>query len=330
MVLGVFGTERRGVVASAVNVDVDNGVWRAESRPSGLCGEPVPARLGYLCGYKGSIWSGKAAGGFEWKLKSSRALSVSLCFYKDEKNGRRRMRGDRGSTAEEVVPWWEKEVAAVAGYDEDGWKCRKQHAQPLYGVCPACLRDRLLRLCPDCANVRPCGCFPSYSSSSSSSSSLSSADLARSGGVGGGGEERGGVGIGVVGPVSRLMEREPAFRRSRSVGLQLLRTRSVASTASEVGNVAQPSPPSGGSKGWATFWPFSWALGGRASAETAREKLYRSTSVALGRSPDASGGRKVGRGKGSRRWHFPSPMKVFRRHKSTTRAVQERSPLWRG
>ncbi|CAL9077584.1 unnamed protein product [Musa acuminata var. zebrina] len=245
------------------------------------------------------------------------------------------MRGDRGSTAEEAVPWWEKEVAAAAaaaaaaGDDEEGWKCRKQHVQPLYGVCPSCLRDRLLRLCPDCANVRPCGCFPSYSSSSSSSS-LSSADLARSGGVGGGGEERGGVGIGVVGPVSRLMDSEPAFRRSRSVGFQLLRTRSVASAASEVGNVAQPSPPSGGGKGWATFWPFSWALGRRASAETAGAKLYRSRSVAAGRSPDASGGRKVGRGKGSRRWHFPSPMKVFRRQKSTMRVVQERSPLWRG
>ncbi|XP_073103017.1 uncharacterized protein [Elaeis guineensis] len=54
------------------------------------------------------------------------------------------------------------------------------------GVCPSCLRHRLLLLCPECAQVRPCPCStpPSLSSSSSpagtSSPSSSSSDIAAS------------------------------------------------------------------------------------------------------------------------------------------------------
>nr|CAB3483190.1 unnamed protein product [Digitaria exilis] len=36
------------------------------------------------------------------------------------------------------------------------------------GVCPYCLRDRLLRLCPNCVHVRPCSCAASCTSPSSS------------------------------------------------------------------------------------------------------------------------------------------------------------------
>ncbi|THU44798.1 hypothetical protein C4D60_Mb02t11160 [Musa balbisiana] len=202
------------------------------------------------------------------------------------------------------------------GENETGWKCWKHPSQPRDGVCPACLRDRLLRLCPDCANVRPCRCFPS-SISSSSFSSLSSTEPARSSGRGGDG-----AGVGAVGPVSQLIESKPALRRSRSVAFQFLRSRSVASSVSDVA----PLPRPGGGKRSALLRAFSRVP---AREEPADGKLCRSRSVAAGRSQDAGSGEDGGRGKGWR-WHFPNPIKAFRHRKSTTKVVQERSPLWRG
>ncbi|URD85766.1 hypothetical protein MUK42_27477 [Musa troglodytarum] len=226
------------------------------------------------------------------------------------------MGGYRRSTAAEVVLWWGQNEEAAMGEDEIGWKCWKHPSQPRYGVCPACLRDRLLRLCPGCANVRPCRCFPSSSSSSSSFSSISSTELARSSGQGGDG-----AGIGAVGPVSRLIESEPAFRRSRSVGFQFISSRSAASSVRDVA----PLPRPGGGKRSALLRAFLRVPG---REEPADGKLCRSRSVV--RSQDAGGGEDDGgRGKG-RRWHFPSPIKAFLHRKSTTKVVQERSPLWRG
>ncbi|URE05743.1 hypothetical protein MUK42_03121 [Musa troglodytarum] len=174
-----------------------------------------------------------------------------------------------------------------------GWRCRKHTftSQPRYGVCSGCLRDRLLRLCPHCANERPCGCFlPSSSSSSTPSSSRGS--------VGGSG------GIGAEGVVSRLIEREPAFRRSRSVGFQL--TRETRPVACYVDGGGAPPRPKGGRR-WASFWPFS-----RATAAAA--ELSRSRSV--GAAGLAGSGGEEERGKGWR-WRFPSPMNPFRHRRST-------------
>ncbi|XP_025826230.1 uncharacterized protein LOC112901516 isoform X1 [Panicum hallii] len=53
----------------------------------------------------------------------------------------------------------------------DEWRCRRHPPLPGGGVCPHCLRDRLLRLCPECARARPCACSSSGASSPSSSSS---------------------------------------------------------------------------------------------------------------------------------------------------------------
>ncbi|KAM0934139.1 putative protein OCTOPUS [Dioscorea sansibarensis] len=120
--------------------------------------------------------------------------------------------------------------------EEEIWRCRKHPAMTAYGVCPFCLRDRLRLLCPDCAQARPCACAaPSISSSSSSSfSSFSSVDLVRSSSV---------SGVGVVGRVSNLIESEPAFRRSRSVAVPLVRRRAVGGDP--------------GRRGWvAALWPF--------------------------------------------------------------------------
>ncbi|CAN6240697.1 unnamed protein product [Urochloa humidicola] len=76
----------------------------------------------------------------------------------------------------------------------DERRCRRHPAVPGGGVCPHCLRDRLLLLCPECACARPCACSCASSPSSSSSS-----------------------GAGAVGRVHSLIERERRVARSRSV-----------------------------------------------------------------------------------------------------------------
>ncbi|XP_065003179.1 uncharacterized protein LOC135635778 [Musa acuminata AAA Group] len=229
------------------------------------------------------------------------------------------MGADQRSTTESAVPWWRNEEEEKVVEDEAGWKCWKHPLQPHYGVCPACLRDRLLRLCPDCASVRPCGCFPSPSSSASSSSP-SSAELAGPGGVGRG------TGVGAVGPMSRLIDSEPSFRRSQSVGFPLHRSTSVS--APPVDDVAAAPRSRGSGKGWAPFLLFSKAA---RKKDSAGSELYRSRSVAAGRAQAAGcGDEEEGKGKGGRRWYFPSPMKVLRHWKSATKVVQVRSPLWRG
>ncbi|KAG8082916.1 hypothetical protein GUJ93_ZPchr0014g46613 [Zizania palustris] len=78
--------------------------------------------------------------------------------------------------------------------DGDERRCRKHPALSCGGVCPYCLRYRLLRLCPECARTHPCPCASSYSSSSSSSASGSA-----------------------VARVYSLIERERRMDRSRSV-----------------------------------------------------------------------------------------------------------------
>ncbi|WOL06308.1 hypothetical protein Cni_G15040 [Canna indica] len=223
----------------------------------------------------------------------------------------------------EMLLWWRKEVEpqqeeedekSAVVEEEFGWKCWKHPRQPPYGVCADCLRDRLLRLCPNCAKDRPCRCFPSPSSSISSSSA-SSAELAGS---------RGGVddaGVGAVGLMSRLIESEISFCRSRSVGYELIRSRSAAAAAA--GEASVPPRPRGSGRGWGLFWPFSRA--GSGMKESPKAGLFRSRTVAAGRSSVAggSGEEEETKRKGARRWHFPSPMKVF---PSSMKVFRQRKP----
>ncbi|CAD6341052.1 unnamed protein product [Miscanthus lutarioriparius] len=102
----------------------------------------------------------------------------------------------------------------------DEWRCRRHPPLPGGGVCPHCLRDRLLRLCPDCACPRPCACSPSCASSPSSSSSGASA----------------------LGRVHSLIEREHRVARSRSVAAH-----------GAVGVGGDQRRPKSGVWGWVSF-----------------------------------------------------------------------------
>ncbi|KAG8059801.1 hypothetical protein GUJ93_ZPchr0002g26394 [Zizania palustris] len=112
--------------------------------------------------------------------------------------------------------------------DGDEWWCRKHPvARSGGGVCPHCLRDRLLRLCPNCAHVRPCPC----TCASPSSSSSASGDA--------------------VDRVHTLIEREHRIARSRSVA-----------ASSSVADASSATAASGGVGGrrkarvwrWPPFW----------------------------------------------------------------------------
>ncbi|KAF6136073.1 hypothetical protein GIB67_000477 [Kingdonia uniflora] len=181
--------------------------------------------------------------------------------------------------------------------EEEIWKCRKHSSKrkPI-GVCHVCLRDRLIRLCPDCATERPCSCSPTASSSNSLSSSLNSAES-----------------VGETDRMSNLIDKEPKFQRSRSTAFPFLRSR-----FSEKDRERLPPPPHTRSSFWSVF-----KSGKKLQLEetiSEESKMMRSKSVGV-----FSDSTRLK----SRSWYFPSPIKVFR-HSRTPKVVQERSPLCRG
>ncbi|KAI3453399.1 hypothetical protein Pfo_010062 [Paulownia fortunei] len=207
--------------------------------------------------------------------------------------------------------------------EEEVWKCPKHPSKRRRnGICPTCLRDRLVSLCPDCAKVRPCACVVSTGSSSSSSSSS-------------------------FGRVTNLIDGEPSFRRSRSVAIPFLRSRNGEQTPNN-GRVKTPSFLSvlkrsktkrseqtkenneevvvNGSTNDENFDSHD-------RIEDFARMVTRSRSVSAGTTAMASGFRRAtvnpspAKGKF---WHFPSPMKVFRSSKTPKVVVQDRSPLHRG
>ncbi|OWM64150.1 uncharacterized protein LOC116193189 [Punica granatum] len=241
--------------------------------------------------------------------------------------------------------------------EEEVWKCPKHTSKRRRsGICPTCLKERLNSLCPDCANLRPCGCCASTTTSSSSSSSSSFSRFFSGGGDNGS--------AGSVGRVSNLIESEPSFRRSRSVAVSLFRSRSRYANdlgAGHQGNGERGSPGSRGSR-TASFWGMfrrdkSRRSGGgfeetvscngeeirrtedkggadvaaaSKAAEDQSRMMRKSRSVAVTSNYGGGDLRSAGGGKG-RGWYFPSPIKAFRQSKVSKAAVaQERSPLYRG
>lgn len=188
------------------------------------------------------------------------------------------MKLERRSTVDDA-PRWDDEQG------EEGARCRKHvsssSSQPPYSVCAFCLRDRLMRLCPDCANVRPCPCLPSPSASSTSSSFSSAA---------GSGRGTNGSSAGGCDKISNLIASEPAFPRSKSAGFALMRSGSIGIELERSRSVATGVSSKKRRWRWAAIWPF------KASNEKGEEK-----------------------GKESKWWYFPSPIRVFTHRKSVSR-----------
>ncbi|XP_047077766.1 uncharacterized protein LOC124688093 [Lolium rigidum] len=190
-------------------------------------------------------------------------------------------------------------MAAVGG---DEWRCRRHPAaRSGGGVCPYCLRDRLLRLCPTCARVRPCPCASapvSACAASPSSSSSASGDA--------------------VGRVHSLIEREHRIARSRSV---------AASSSAAMGSVATGGVGGGRRKarvwGWTPFWRASAAKEAELDDEEDRLGLARSSSVSATAVEAKAVAAKAAAAKARWGWHFPSPMKAFR-HRRSSASLPER------
>lgn len=223
--------------------------------------------------------------------------------------------------------------------EDDVWKCPEHPSRRRnIGVCPACLREKLSALCPECANVRPCNrCSTVSESSTSSSSSLSfisnipgDATFSCSAGAGG---------IGSVGRVSSLIESEQSYRRSRSVALPFLNS----ARFSNAGEFADPRESSASiEKSKSSLWLFFWPQKPKRekipadaeedeAADLKIRTIRRSKSVAAPTAFSCAGGvLEEARSVKSKGWYFPSPMKVFRHTKTSAKIGQERSPLHRG
>ncbi|KAJ9555055.1 hypothetical protein OSB04_009669 [Centaurea solstitialis] len=210
------------------------------------------------------------------------------------------------------------------------WKCTKHPSKRRRtGICPRCLRDRLVTLCPNCANSRPCDCCPpppvDSSTSSTSSSSFSLFSFSR------GGSRRDFAGE------PAQTEIDPALRRSRSLAIPFLRSRSRYVGGGGIdGESNKPLPKVSRSKihFWSVFTLHKskkcdvHADGGidgesnksddMAVASTEDySRMMRSRSVAVG-AVDGRFGTAASKRKG---WYFPSPIKAFRQTKTTTKAV---------
>ncbi|KAK9072866.1 hypothetical protein SSX86_009301 [Deinandra increscens subsp. villosa] len=219
--------------------------------------------------------------------------------------------------------------------EEQAWKCRKHPSKRRRtGICPKCLHERLVTLCPNCATALPCACCPppadSSSSSISSSSSSSTAFSLFSFSRGGSRHDFGTA-------KSNDLDVDPALRKSRSVAISFLRSRSRyvgngngngnGNGVCEIevaanGNKLLP-PKVSRSKG--NFWSIFTvnrskkrdvhAEGAEDVDESPNPAMMRSRSVAVG------AGNGIGPASSKQKgWYFPSPINAFR-HSKTPRSV---------
>ncbi|KAL8141771.1 hypothetical protein V2J09_014803 [Rumex salicifolius] len=223
---------------------------------------------------------------------------------------------------------------ALYADEDDVWKCPEHPSRRRnVGVCPACLREKLSALCPECASLLPCNCCSASSCSSSSSMSFISipgdANFSESAGAGS---------VGSIGRVSSLIDSEQSYRRSRSVALPFLKSARFPST----GEFVDPRESSASTeKSKPSIWLFFWPQKSKRekiaadveeddAADLKIRTIRRSKSVAAPISFSCAGGvQDEARSVKSKGWYFPSPMKVFRHSRASAKIVQERSPLHR-
>ncbi|CAL0314151.1 unnamed protein product [Lupinus luteus] len=186
--------------------------------------------------------------------------------------------------------------------EEEIWKCPKHPSKRRRsGICSTCLRERLVTLCPDCAKVRPCSCYPTSSSSSSSSSSSLSRFPAGDGG-------------GSVGRVYNLIDSEPSLRKSRSMGIQFLRSRSKFSAVGG-GREKDYEARSFGSIFKSQKSRREKDCEAKVMTEVNDGDLNTKAVMARSKSVAVSGDGEVIRRTKGRWWFFGSPMKAFRNSK---------------
>ncbi|XP_076902780.1 uncharacterized protein LOC143557632 [Bidens hawaiensis] len=225
--------------------------------------------------------------------------------------------------------------------EEQAFKCHKHSSRRRKtGICPKCLRDRLLTLCPECANTRPCTCSPIPTDTSPSSSSSPAPFSLFSFSRGGSRHVTGTTNCsGDACPLPNHHEGDPSLRKSRSVAISFLRSRSR-----HVGNVGcdnnnnnnNPLPPKV-SRSKINFWSMfskskrSDIVHDDGVVEDMNIKsddmmvvdddddnnnnnssmMMRSRSVAVG-----AGNRLAPVISKQRGWYFPSPINAFRHSKS--------------
>ncbi|KAK1436321.1 hypothetical protein QVD17_02100 [Tagetes erecta] len=207
--------------------------------------------------------------------------------------------------------------------EEQVWKCPKHPSKRRKtGICPKCLRDRLVTLCPNCASDRPCDCSPapadSSTSSSTSSASFSLFSFSRGG-------SRRDFGTGNV-------ESDPTLRKSRSVAVSFLRSRSKHVGACEMVAESNKPPLPKVSRSKINFWSVFTVNKSKKCDEHVdgidedlnkkddltnvvddNSMMMRSRSVAVGTGNGFAPAKQKG-------WYFPSPIKAFR-HSKPPRSV---------
>ncbi|KAK8692908.1 hypothetical protein V6N13_070511 [Hibiscus sabdariffa] len=206
--------------------------------------------------------------------------------------------------------------------EEEVWKCPKHPSKRRRsGICPFCLREKLASLCPDCAHGRPCSC-----SANSCSSSIYRFSTAAA-------EDTSGVRSFDSGGVSDLAGREPPFRRSRSLVIPFLHSKSE--------RLSEKYDLAGNKSRTPSFWSMFKASNkckrqesedhqreterARVAAEVERARMMTKSRSVLVTSHSGIGASKPSASTKAKSWYFPSPMKVFRQTRGLV--FQERSPL---
>ncbi|KAL4354179.1 hypothetical protein GQ457_06G037300 [Hibiscus cannabinus] len=208
--------------------------------------------------------------------------------------------------------------------EEEVWKCPKHPSKRRrIGICPFCLRDKLASLCPDCSPGRPCACSANSRSSSFYRFSTAAA------------EDTAGFGSFSYGGVSDLTERDPAFRRSRSLVIPFLQSKPE--------RLSEKFDLTGNKSRTPSFWSMFKASNkskrresedrqrgekARIAAEEERARMMTKSRSLLMTSYSGSGVSKLPASTKAKSWYFPSPMKVFRQTRGLV--FQERSPLHGG